>query len=128
MQTRNRIFEDLARVAGGAASTFSGIKEEIEAVARQRLERLLGDLDLVDRDEFEAAKAMAAEARMGQERLEKQVAKLAAEIAEMKGAAAKPAKAKKPAPQAANSAAKSAGKSAAKSKRARTGKSTPARA
>ena len=69
MQTRNRVLDDIAKVAGGAASVFSGVKEEIEALGRARLERLLGAMDLVTRDEFEAVRAMAIKARAEQERL-----------------------------------------------------------
>ena len=68
MQTRAKIFDDLAKVAGGAASTLSGIKGEIESLVRQQIERILVDADMVPRDEFDAAKA-----RSEQEILEKQV-------------------------------------------------------
>ena len=81
MQTRNRIFDDLARVANGAASTLAGLKAEIEASIRQRVERLLADMDTVPREEFEAVKAMAAKARSEQEKLEKRVQALEAELA-----------------------------------------------
>ncbi len=70
MQTRSRIFDDLAKVAGGAVSTLSGIKAEIEVLVRQQIERLLIDADMVPRDEFDAVKAVAAKARSEQERLE----------------------------------------------------------
>jgi BMFP domain-containing protein YqiC len=73
MQTRSRIFDDLAKVAGGAVSTLSGIKAEIEVLIRQQIERLLLDADMVPRDEFDAVKAVAAKARSEQERLEKRV-------------------------------------------------------
>ncbi len=73
MQTRSRIFDDLAKVAGGAVSTLGGIKAEIEVLIRQQIERLLLDADMVPRDEFDAVKAVAAKARSEQERLEKRV-------------------------------------------------------
>jgi len=73
MQTRAKIFDDLAKVAGGAASTLSGIKGEIESLVRQQIERILVDADMVPRDEFDAVKAMAAKARSEQKILEKQV-------------------------------------------------------
>ncbi len=76
MQTSNRIFDDLARVANGAASTLVGVKDEIEALVRQRIEKMLVDADLVPRDEFDAVKIMAAEACAKQERLAKRVAAL----------------------------------------------------
>ncbi len=76
MQTRNRVLDDIAKVAGGAASVLAGVKEEIEALARARAERLLAAMDLVTRDEFEAVRAMAAKARAEQEKLEKRIAAL----------------------------------------------------
>ena len=69
MQTQSRLFDDLARVAGGALGALSGVREEIELLVRGRLESLLADMDLVSREEFEAVKAMAAEARAENERL-----------------------------------------------------------
>ncbi|MEQ8665672.1 MAG: accessory factor UbiK family protein [Rhodospirillales bacterium] len=80
MQTSNRLFEDLAKVANGAVSTLSGMKSEIEAMIRHRVERIMCDADLVPRDEFEAVKAMAAEARRQNELLEKRLAALEAKL------------------------------------------------
>ena len=76
MQTRNRLFDDAARIAGGAVGTLAGAKREIEALVRQQLERLLASLDLVTRDEFEAVKEMAAKARAEQEALTDRLAAL----------------------------------------------------
>ena len=73
MQTKNRIFDDLARVAGGAVTTLVGVKAEIDGLVRQRVERLLAGADVVPRDEFDAVKAMAAKARTAQEMLERRV-------------------------------------------------------
>ena len=77
MQTQSRLFDDLARVAGGALGALSGVREEIELLVRGRLESLLADMDLVSRDEFETVKAMAAEARAENERLAARIAALA---------------------------------------------------
>ncbi len=73
MQTSNRLLDDLAKVAGGAASSFSGLKNEIEALIRQQMGRLLSDADVVPREEFDAIKAVAVKARTEQEKLEKRV-------------------------------------------------------
>ena len=86
MQTSNRLFDDLAKVANGAVSTVAGIKGEVESMVRQQLEKLLVDMDLVPREEFEAMRDVAVAARAEQEKLEKRVAKLEAEIS----AASKP--------------------------------------
>ena len=76
MQSTHRFLDDLARVANGAVSTMVGIKDEIEALVRQQIERFLAEADMVPRDEFDAVKAMAAKARGEQEKLEKRVGQL----------------------------------------------------
>lgn len=81
MQTSNRLFDDLAKVASGAASTLAGVKQELDALVRQRVERFLADLDLINREEFEVVKATAANARAAQEGLETRVAELEARLA-----------------------------------------------
>jgi len=83
MQVDNRFLDDLARVANGAVGALSGVREEVEAMVRQRAERLLADMDLVTREEFEAVKAVAAKARLEQEALEDRVATLEAALAEL---------------------------------------------
>lgn len=80
MQSQNRFFDDVARVAGGAASALSGVREEIEARLRGQLERILAGMDLVSREEFEAVKAMAAKARAEQEDLQRRVTELEAQL------------------------------------------------
>jgi len=94
MQTSNRLFDDLARVASGAFSTLSGLREEIETRVRERVERMAADLDLITREEFDAVRTMAANARTAQEELAAKVATLEAELVELRAArsatAAKP--------------------------------------
>ena len=63
VQTDNKFLDDLARLATGAAGTLHGVRQELEGIVRQRLDRMLADLDLVTREEFEIVKAMAAAAR-----------------------------------------------------------------
>jgi len=81
MQSQNRFFDDIARVAAGALGTLSGVKSEVETRLREQLERVLAGMDLVSRDEFEAVKAMAAKARSEQEDLAKRVAELEVRLA-----------------------------------------------
>ena len=112
MQSRTRILEDLAKVTAGAVSTLAGIKNEIEGLVRQRVERLLSDMDLVPREEFDAVRAMAAKARGEQEALEKRVAALEAQ-------AKAPKKPKTP--------SRAAGGRAKTARRRTTGRKRPAR-
>ena len=69
MQTNSRLFDDLARVANGAAGAFAGLRGEVEALVRSRLERTLANMDLVTREEFEVVRQMAVRAREENETL-----------------------------------------------------------
>ena len=86
MQTSNKFLDDIAKVANGAASAVTGVKGDIEGMARRRLEKLLHEQHLVTRDEFDAVKSMAANARMSQEKLEKRVQELEAQLSGKKTA------------------------------------------
>jgi BMFP domain-containing protein YqiC len=96
MQTDNRFFDDLARVASGALHTLGGLREEIEMRVRERLERLATEMNLVTREEFEAVRAMARKAREEQEALAARVAALEAEIGALKAARTRTATRKRP--------------------------------
>lgn len=84
MQTKNRIFDDMAKVASGAASTLTGVRDEVDGLIRQQIERVMADMNMVPRDEFDAVKAMAAKARSENEALEARVAELEATLKKSK--------------------------------------------
>jgi BMFP domain-containing protein YqiC len=87
MQTDNRLLDDLARMANGALNTLSSVREEIESRVRERVERMLADMDMVPREEFEAVRAMAQAARTEQEDLAARVAALERRVDELAGGA-----------------------------------------
>ena len=73
MAMRSNLMADLAQMANGAASAFAGMREEIDNMVRQRMERLLNARGLVTREEFDAlrtrheavaARLIALEAKM----------------------------------------------------------------
>lgn len=74
MSDRPKFFDDLAGVAGGAISALAGMREEVEAIARARIDEMLRRLDLVRREEVEALQELAANARAGQEEAEARLA------------------------------------------------------
>jgi BMFP domain-containing protein YqiC len=80
MVERPRILDDLAGVAGGALSALAGIREEIEAMLRARLDEAIRRLELVRREEVDAVAELAANARAGQEAAETRLAALEARI------------------------------------------------
>ena len=79
-QTTNRFLDELARLMTDAAGMAQGLRREVETLARTQGERLLSDMDLVRREEFEAVKEMAQRAREENERLAARIAALEAEI------------------------------------------------
>lgn len=87
MQTQNRFLDDLAKVAASALGGVTSMRQEIEGRLREQFSRLLSGMELVSRDEFNAVKAMAAEARLEQERLRQRLAQLEAELVEARRAA-----------------------------------------
>lgn len=80
MQTDNRLFDDLSRIAAGALGTLQGVKGEVEQAFRQRLERALADMELVSREEFETVRAMAQAAREENIRLSERIAALESKL------------------------------------------------
>ena len=88
MQTQNRVFDDLAKMAGGALSALSSLKDEMEAMVRDRVERFMAQSNFVSREEFDAVRAMAAQARIDQELLAARVAALEQKLGLSAGASA----------------------------------------
>jgi BMFP domain-containing protein YqiC len=68
-QTDNPFLDGMAKAFTDAAGMAQSLRTEIDTFVRQRLERLVTDMDFVPRQEFEAVKAMAAKARTENERL-----------------------------------------------------------
>ena len=69
MQTENPLLDGLAKFFADAAGAANSVRTEIDTFVRQRLEKLVSDMDFVPREEFEAVKAMAVKAREENERL-----------------------------------------------------------
>jgi len=80
-----RLFEDLSKLAGGALGAAGGLKGDLEALVRAQAARLVDELDLVRRDEFEAAREMAAKAREAEAATAARFAELEARIAALEG-------------------------------------------
>ena len=81
-QTNNRIFDEMARLMNDAAGVAQGVRKEFDTLFRSQAERILGDLDVVQREEFEAVKEMARLAREENEALKTRIAALEAKSAD----------------------------------------------
>ena len=77
-QTTGRFFDELGKLLTDAAGAADGVRKEVDSVVRAQAERVLRDLDVVQREEFEAVKAMAQKAREENERLKARIAALEA--------------------------------------------------
>jgi len=79
-QTTNRFLDEFAKLMTDAAGAADGLKREMTSVMRAQGERMLQGMDIVQREEFEAVKAMAEKARAENERLESRIAELEARL------------------------------------------------
>ena len=72
-QTSNRFFDEIGRLMNDAAGAAQGVKREVDTVVRNQAEKILRDLDVVKREEFEAVKDMARLAREENEALKARI-------------------------------------------------------
>ena len=89
-QTSNRIFDEMARLMNDAAGVAQGVRREFDTLFRGQAERILRDLDVVQREDFEAVKEMARLAREENEALKARIEALEAKVSDKAGG--KPAK------------------------------------
>ena len=79
-QTSSRIFDEMARLMNDAAGVAPGVRREFDTLFKSQAERILRDLDVVKREDFEAVKEMARIAREENEALKARVAALEAKL------------------------------------------------
>ncbi len=79
-QGPNRIFDEFAKLMTDAAGAAQGMKHEVEMAFRSQAEKLLGDMDLVKRDDFDAVQEMASRARAENEELKVRIGALETRI------------------------------------------------
>lgn len=77
---QNRLLDDVARMFTDAAGMAQGVRREVEAVVKAQMERLVRDMDVVTREEFEAVRDMAVLAREENERLAARIEALEARL------------------------------------------------
>jgi BMFP domain-containing protein YqiC len=80
-QTSNRFFDEVARLMNDAAGVAGGVRREFDTLLKTQAERVLRELDVVQREDFEAVKDMARLAREENEALKTRIAALEAKLA-----------------------------------------------
>jgi BMFP domain-containing protein YqiC len=85
MQSENPLVADLVKLMNSAAGTLAGMTREARDSARERFKEAMGGLDFVAREEFDAVKAMAAQARDENDALRARIDALEVKITELSG-------------------------------------------
>lgn len=80
---RRGIFDDLAGMAGGAFSIMAAMRAELEAMAKAQAEAMVQRLDLVRREDLDAALEVARRGREQAEALAERVAVLEQRLAQL---------------------------------------------
>jgi len=78
MTQGSRLFDELGKLMNNAAGVADGVRREIETVAKSQLERMINDMDLVKREDYDALRELV----MAQSA---EIKALAAEVATLKG-------------------------------------------
>jgi BMFP domain-containing protein YqiC len=81
-QTSNRLFDEMARLMNDAAGVAQGVRREFDTLFRSQAERILRELDVVQREEFEAVKEMARLSREENEELKARIEALEGKLQE----------------------------------------------
>jgi BMFP domain-containing protein YqiC len=79
-QTSSRLLDEFAKLMTDMAGVAQGVRREVETAVKSQAERFVGDMELVQREEFEAVREMAVKAREENEALKKRVAALEAHL------------------------------------------------
>jgi BMFP domain-containing protein YqiC len=88
-QTSSRLLDEFAKLMTDAAGVAQGLRREVETAVKSQAERFLGDMNVVQREEFEAVRDMAARAREENEALRRRLDAVEARLAGATGGAPK---------------------------------------
>lgn len=81
-QTNNRFLDELSKLLTDAAGAAQGMRREVETLMKTQGERILREMDVVQREEFEAVKEMAAKARDENDELKARITALEAALSQ----------------------------------------------
>jgi hypothetical protein len=78
--TSSKFFDELSKIMTNAAGAAQGVRKEIDALVQSQVERVLNNINVVKREDFDVVRDMAEKARAENERLEKRIAELEARL------------------------------------------------
>jgi BMFP domain-containing protein YqiC len=81
MQSQSRVFDDFAKLMTGAMGMAAGLSEEAKSFLKAQAAKIVADMDLVGRDEFDAVKQLAAAARLEADELRERLAAVEKKLA-----------------------------------------------
>ena len=81
----NRILDEFAKLMTDAAGAAQGVRREVETAFRAQAERILNNMDVVQREEFEAVRDMAVKAREENARLAARIEALETRLSSLQG-------------------------------------------
>lgn len=58
MSQGSKIFDELGKLMNNAAGVADGVRREIETVVKSQLERLVADMNLVKREDYDALREL----------------------------------------------------------------------
>jgi BMFP domain-containing protein YqiC len=88
--TSSRFFDELAKLMSNAAGAAQGARREFDSLVRTQIERAMSGMDVVQREEFEAVKQMAAKAREENDRLQQRIDALESKLGQASSSPAAP--------------------------------------
>lgn len=69
MSSKERILDDMAKIAGGAVNILSGVGHQVRSDLKSRIDDAAMKLDLVPREDFERLESLITEYRIKQEEI-----------------------------------------------------------
>ena len=78
--TSSRFFDEIAKLMTNATGAAQGVRKEVDGLVQAQVERVLNNVNVVKREEFDVVRDMAEKARAENERLEKRIAELESKL------------------------------------------------
>jgi BMFP domain-containing protein YqiC len=78
--TSSRFFDEIAKLMTNATGAAQGMRKEVDGLVQSQVERVLNNMNVVKREEFDVVRDMAEKARQENEQLEKRLAALESKL------------------------------------------------